>query len=109
MAPGSLRRVPRSGRTMGVLGAAVLAVMTLACLVTLPWTLGRTDASAPRRYEATNLQHALLPPSWAAHAPDEQRRREEARQQAGRPPRVWLGADRLGRDLLVRCLAGGGI
>ncbi len=109
MALSSLCRIPRTGRTMGVLGAAVLAVMTLACLLTLPWTLGREDATASRRYEATNLDRALLPPSWAAHAADERQRREQAERQAGRPVRLWIGTDRLGRDLLVRCLAGGGI
>ncbi|MHC4826892.1 MAG: hypothetical protein ACYTEY_10075, partial [Planctomycetota bacterium] len=109
MALRNLRRIPRSGRTMGALGAAVLAVMTLACLLTLPWTLGRADATAPRRYEATNLDRAMLPPAWAAHAADERQRREEAERQAGRPLRLWLGTDRLGRDLMVRCLAGGGI
>jgi oligopeptide transport system permease protein len=94
---------------MGVLGASIIAVMSLACLLTLPWTLARTGATGPRRYEATHLERALLPPAWAPHAPDEQRRREEARQATGRSPRAWLGTDGLGRDLLVRCLAGGGI
>jgi ABC-type dipeptide/oligopeptide/nickel transport system permease subunit len=106
---------------MGVLGGGVLVVMILACLATLPWTLGRARmpppapgepdriAAAPRRYEATNLERALLPPSWASHAADEERRRENARRLAGRPQPLLLGADRLGRDLFVRCLAGGGI
>jgi ABC-type dipeptide/oligopeptide/nickel transport system permease subunit len=103
------RSIPGSGRTMGVVGAAVLIVMTLACLLSLPWTLGKADATTPRRFEATDLDRTLLPPSWAPHAPDEARRRDEADQQAGRPRRTWFGTDRLGRDLLVRCLAGGGI
>ena len=80
---------------MGLLGAGVLVVMTLACVLTLPYTLGRgaadeSDGSPlPRRYEAADLDSALLPPSWE--------------------PRHLFGTDRLGRDLLVRCLAGGGI
>ncbi|MCZ6611348.1 MAG: ABC transporter permease, partial [Planctomycetota bacterium] len=58
-----------------------------------------------RRYEATNLDQALLPPFWSRHAPDERQRAESSAQ----PPRHLLGSDRLGRDLLTRCLAGGGI
>lgn len=84
---------------MGLLGAAILVVITLACLVTLPYTLGR----------AANLDLARLPPSWAPHAPDERRRREQAERDLGRPVTFLLGSDRLGRDLAVRCLAGGGI
>lgn len=74
---------------MGLVGAVVLTVMALACLLSLPHTLGRVDdaPTAPRRYEATDLDRALLPPSRTS----------------------LLGTDRLGRDLLVRCLAGGGI
>ena len=96
---------------MGATGGGVLAFMVLACLATLPYTLGRAPvpdpsvrSATPRRYEATDLQRALLPPSWAGHAPDEERRRAEAGRSGG-----LLGTDRLGRDLLVRCLAGGGI
>ncbi len=90
-----------------------LVVIAVACLLTLPYTLGRTQpgpgASAPRRYEATDLERALLPPFWAAHAPDEARRRDDAAAASGGAPRAWIGTDRLGRDLFVRCLAGGAI
>jgi ABC-type dipeptide/oligopeptide/nickel transport system permease subunit len=90
---------------MGVLGAVVLAVMALACLAGLPWAMGRTgpDPGAPRRLEAIDPALALLPPSWAPHAAD-----ERARQESGDTLFV-LGSDRLGRDLLARCLAGGAI
>ena len=66
-------------------------------------------AALPRRFEATNLDQALLPPFWAHHAPDERARLEDAAKAEGRTPRHLFGTDRLGRDLLVRCLAGGGI
>ena len=89
---------------MGVFGAVALVVMFLSCVLTLPWTMGR-DANGARRYEAADLSQILLPPSWAAHAPDEKTRRDEA---AART-RFVFGTDRLGRDLFVRCLAGGGI
>ncbi len=88
-------------------------MIAASCLLTLPYTLGRaqlgTAVGAPRRYEATDLERALLPPFWAAHAPDEARRRDGAAAASGGVPRAWLGTDRLGRDLLVRCLAGGAI
>ncbi len=90
---------------MGIVGAVALAVMFLACVLTLPWTMGRADPMGPRRYEATDLSQILLPPSWAGHAPDEAARREEA----AAPRRLVFGSDRLGRDLFIRCLAGGGI
>ncbi len=100
---------------MGLVGAATLLAITFACLLTLPYTLGTPGddsgpaATSPRRYEATNLQLALLPPAWAAHAPDERDRRAQAERDLGRTVRFPLGSDRLGRDLLARCLAGGGI
>ena len=81
------RRATPSGRLTGWLGAAVLVLMLLGCLVTLPYTLGRANADAsasadvapvtqPRRFAATNLDHALLPPFWARHAADERERVE---------------------------------
>ena len=67
----------------------VLIVVTLATLLSLPWTLARVgnDAAAPRRFEATAPASAMLPPSSQA----------------------WAGTDRLGRDLGARLLLGGGI
>ncbi len=58
---------------------ALLALMLLACYLSLPWT-----AAAMR---STNFPAARLPPA-AAH---------------------WLGTDELGRDLLARVLFGGAI
>jgi oligopeptide transport system permease protein len=105
-----------ASRAGGWIGAAIVLFMLLSCLVTLPWTLGRIPGPAeehagtqPRRFEATNLDQALLPPFWAHHAPDEQARLDAAAKATGLRPRHLLGTDRLGRDLFVRCLAGGGI
>ena len=105
---------------MGWLGACVVAVMLIACLGSLPWTFGRvptaasTDdqtarVSAPRRFEATNLDLALLPPSWAGHDDDESARRLAAAADSGILPSSFFGTDKLGRSVFVRCLAGGGI
>jgi oligopeptide transport system permease protein len=92
---------------MGRLGAVALVMMFLVCVLSLPWTFGR-DADGVRRYEAADLSQILLPPSWAVHAPDERIRRDEAAVD-GRATLFFFGTDRLGRDLFVRCLAGGGI
>lgn len=108
----------RSGRVTGWIGAVVVALMLLSCLATLPYTLGRVPVSGPshdgrgaqpRRYEATNLDQALLPPFWAHHARDERERLDAAADENGRTPKHFFGTDRLGRDLLIRCLAGGGL
>ncbi|MHC4947652.1 MAG: ABC transporter permease [Planctomycetota bacterium] len=101
---------PRSA----VVGGMIVLLILAMCLLTLPWSLGRAPGAAgaeataagPRRYEVTDLDAALLPPFWAAHAPDERDRRAGA---ADARILHLLGTDRLGRSVLVRCLAGGGI
>lgn len=102
-------RPRRSVSAMGRLGGVVLIVMVLLCIVTLPWTAGTSLAedgtSGPRRFEAANPDIALLPPSWAIHT-DAERDIVESHTGAGF---FIFGTDRLGRDMLVRVLAGGGI
>lgn len=94
--------------------AAWLLVVTLACLGSLPWTTARVSVEPetgdttfilPRRYEQQVVDASLLPPSWASHRQDERRRRVALAD----PHRFFLGSDQLGRDLLHRCLTGGGI
>jgi len=99
------------------LGLCVVLVTLFACLGTLPFTLARAPVGAetpaggaaiePRRFEATAPEEALLPPFWAAHTAGEAERRDRAIE-AGAGRHV-LGTDLLGRDLLLRCLTGGGI
>jgi len=76
----------------------VLILMAVACLGSLPWTLGAVDeggASIPR-YNAGDPAQARVPPVWApGHSPEE--------------PSFLLGSDLLGRSVLVRALTGGGI
>lgn len=63
-------------------GAGVLLLIAGACLLTLPWTI--------QQYDAQNLDLALHAPSLGGTL-------------------IWMGTDRLGRSLLVRCLLGGAI
>ena len=93
-------------------GALTLLVILLLSVVTLPWTFGReTGSTGPgqRRFEATNLRMNLLPPRWWPLSEAQQARLETARAAGAPEPARWLGTDRLGRDVLARCLAGGGI
>jgi len=115
---GSPLRIPlghhrQRGHATGRVGFLIVILMLAACLGSLPWTLGRVSdvPGSPRRFEATQSERSLLPPWWAPHTDDESRRRDDATRTPSTSglERVWLGTDRLGRDLLVRCLAGGAI
>jgi oligopeptide transport system permease protein len=101
---------PRS--LAGIVGGSILAIILLACLGTLPYTLGRSTAavgaSGTRRYEATNLDLNLLPPRWWRQDDADQQRIAAVSATAFVPP-SYLGTDRLGRDIAIRCLTGGGI
>ena len=127
-ARGPWRRGPRRFPRSGVAGLVVLLIMVLACVATLPYTMGRVPERAgassqavhdaldrrptgqvARRYEHSNLELILLPPSWAALRSDELTRLAAVEEATGVRPRHILGTDRLGRDLLVRLLMGGAI
>lgn len=104
-------RPRRSVETMGRLGGFVLLGMLLLCVVTLPWTVASTtgtdtNARGPRRFELAQPDIALLPPSWAPHSEREQSTLDAHGDSIGV---LIFGTDRLGRDLFIRVLAGGGI
>ncbi len=108
--------ITRHRPRFGLIGAITLLLMAFACLATIPWTFGisspsprQDDASRAPRYDLHDTDAALLPPLWAPHAEDERDRIDAYSDQHGQVPRPILGTDRLGRDLLVRCLAGGAI
>lgn len=119
----SRRAVRRSGRTplTAIVGGVFLLAVMAACLLTLPWTLGASGGHAAGggpslpRYNDGRTLAARLPPWWVRPNPDQARRLEQLGAEAsaegkGAPgPAFWLGSDNLGRSLLVRCLAGGGI
>jgi oligopeptide transport system permease protein len=83
--------------------------MIIVCLGSLPYTLGRGKGETARRFERTDANHAMLPPTWAPHADDEHEQLRVIARNEGRTPRPFFGTDRLGRSVAVRVLAGGGI
>ena len=137
-APRRERDNPLTRSTAGVIGIAFLAFMMLVCLGSLPWTLGAAPGEQVPRYDAGEPREGRLPPMWWPHdaraaaraigAMDPETREgiaadlgtdpdamridpSEAAIDATRPhwPGYLLGSDLLGRSLLVRLLAGGGI
>lgn len=92
-----------------LLSGILLVAFAVACLGSLPWTLGRdtaqTEQSLPR-YNAGSASDALQPPLWW---PGRGEARLTMAPEGASPPRFVLGSDVLGRSLLIRCLAGGGI
>lgn len=136
-APPPTRDNPLTRSVAGMLGMGFLVVMVLACLVTLPWTIGRGETGEPR-YNAGVSAAGRLSPSWMSPDRDEILRlnamvpratvesiasdlaldAEEVRLATEGPalermrehwPRHFLGTDVLGRSLGVRVLTGGGI
>lgn len=124
------RQHPLTRSLAGMLGLGFLGLIFALCVLTLPFTLRSYDEQSPAA--------GYLPPSWVARTPDQAARaraaatlaveRAEAAAQgvsvetlraggfapppaalAAADPAPLLGTDLLGRDLLVRCLVGGGI
>lgn len=127
---------PLTRSIAGIIGFVVLGVLALACLGSLPYTLSAPPGSDTPRYNAGNLEGYLLPPTWAGMDDEEHARfmsvaRERAiarltvaaraddadlappapthAQIEASTPYYVLGTDKLGRDLFVRSLAGGGV
>lgn len=100
-------RLGRAGR----IGATVLTFVLLACVATLPWSMGSVKSGETKlaRYEASNLSLNLLPPAWEALSDADAARIESARAAGHYVPGRMLGTDRLGRDVFARLLAGGSI
>ncbi len=71
-APAPERSNPFTRNLAGLTGLAVLVVMMVACLGSLPWTLGAVVASADSdlkvpRYNAGSPKEGRLPPAWAGY------------------------------------------
>ena len=75
----------------------IVAVGSVVFIAGFLWAI--SDNGDGRRYERTNVEHALAPPTWFAS--------NEEQNKAG--TFSLLGTDQLGRDLLSRCIVGGAI
>jgi oligopeptide transport system permease protein len=98
----------------GRVGLGVLLAMVVACLASLPWTMGSVGGvggvGGVPRYNRGATAESLLPPWWVAPTPSQAQRLDVlALASKGDRPSWALGTDALGRSLLVRVLAGGGI
>ena len=141
MAPPPGRDNPFTRSVAGMIGVGFLALMLIACLATLPYTLGIAESAEGRgvpRYNEGQSSAGRLPPMWLTPTPDQALRLNAqvpadvvaavAKQHSLTPEQVvsitdgdvaaslrehWpayaLGTDALGRSLLIRVLAGGGI
>lgn len=137
-APAPAKDNPLTRSKAGLCGMIFLALMLLACVATLPWTLSSAGSGDTPRYNAGTPKAGRLPPSWWAHDTDDAVRLnrlvdpevvDEIAAGAGMSPvealdvtdgavgealrAHWptylLGTDVIGRDLFVRLLTGGGI
>ncbi len=120
-APPAMRDNPLTRSTAGLIGLGVLAALVLLCVGTLPWTLGTAEGKNAPRYNDGILSGILLPPVWATHDEDERQRLDAAASEltgiedpttdqiAAARPNYLLGTDKLGRSVLIRVLAGGGV
>lgn len=136
-APTRHRDNPLTRSKPGMIGFGVLVLMFVACLGTLPWTLGAPDGVA--RYDAGAPIEGRLPPSWVPYNDRDIERANNAVDRdllaqvavengvsiddllgarSGDPelelikpywPTYAFGSDLLGRSLGIRLLAGGGI
>lgn len=138
-APPRTRDNPWTRSRAGMIGASIFLFFTLACLGTLGRTLPRVDDQSADAALLPPTWAMRLPPDWAdpgvwggpnAKARDRvvagyhavaAARAAENRDPSVTPddltaqdirssaPHFWLGTDKLGRDVFVRCLAGGGV
>ncbi len=115
----------RTGLRLWIVGAIALLLIAVACIGSLPYTLGMAvdplepAARSRARYDIQSLDVNLLPPPWggrnandeakyAAFAEHVQSASSEAKVE-GTAPHFWLGTDPLGRDFLTRLLLGGAV
>ena len=86
----------------------VCVVFVLLYISLFIWASSNTGNG--RRFEQTNVQAALLPPSWWSHSEEQLSQLQQIKVQEQESEWYsWFGTDQLGRDLLARCIVGGAI
>lgn len=97
MAPPVSRDNPLTRSAAGVIGMVFLAVMVLACLGTLPWTLAGRDGVP--RYNAGVPVEGRLAPAWVPPSADDvDRLMQSVRARAANDPAVRARLERIARD-----------
>lgn len=77
----------------------------IVAVLSFMWAM--KDNGEGRRFERTNVQAALMPPTWWKHTALQHQQIETL--EANGSWYSWFGTDRLGRDVLSRCIVGGAI
>ncbi len=88
---------------LGLRKICVVFILLYAALFL--WSVSSNDSG--RRFEQTNVQAALLPPSWWFHSEKQLHQVNDLRKSG--IWFSWFGTDQLGRDVLSRCVVGGAI
>ena len=95
----------------GWIGLILITLVVGGCFLLTPWACGviEDDGLGRRRFEATNLNLALLPP-LGFPVTETQANALNTQMEAGAyvPGRI-LGTDEMGRDFFARCIVGGTI
>jgi len=95
------RRSPRASLGFaGRMGLGLIVTILLACVATIPWSMGRveTGATTLARYEASNLTLNLLPPIWQSLGEMDAARVAGAREAGQYIPGRVLGPQRIDED-----------
>ncbi|MEE2912319.1 MAG: ABC transporter permease [Planctomycetota bacterium] len=87
------------------LARLVFIIAAMAYVLLFVWAM--KDNGSGRRFERTDVHASLMPPSWWKHS-DLQQTKIASLQEVD-SWYSWLGTDQLGRDVLSRCIVGGGI